>query len=385
MKPYCADRLLKTAQEQTGLSDFGPDDFMEGFTRFIASINVQGEISEAHSQNFEERMLRLLMNRLWFAKDLADHPEISDEDISAPVIIVSLPRTGSTKLHRMLSASGDFQALLMWRAHMFARIPGLDDGGKARRVRETRDYEKWMYEVSPESITGHPMFTEEAEEDQLLSEFTFRDFYCSNVFNVPDYAQWLVQADQEPRFSYFRKQIQYLQWQQKPKRSSPWLLKSPLHLGGESDLTRIFKNPRFIVTHRDPVKCMPSIANPVRYMRKMYSDHDTASELGPSLTGIFSHKTLEHMKWRDSHSEFGVLDLSMREITEDAIGTAQKIYDFLGMTLSSIAKAEIQNWEQRNPIEKHGKNVYTAEGFGTTDDDIRRAFRPYIERFSEFL
>jgi hypothetical protein len=284
----------------------------------------------------------------------------------------------------MLSHSGDFQTLPLWRAHMFARIPGLEDGGTERRIRETRDYERWMYEASPDLATGHPMFTEEAEEDQLLSEFTFRDFYCSNVFNVPDYAAWLATADATPRYSYLRKQIQYLQWQQQ-QRSAPWLLKNVLNMGSESELTGIFEAPRFIFTHRDPVKCMPSIANPVRYMRKLYSDHDTSSGLGPALTGIFSHMALEHIKWRDRHPEVEVLDLSMREITVDGVGTAQKVYDFLGMPLSAAAKSAIQNWEKRNPIEQHGKNVYSAEGVGTTEDDIRHAFAPYIERFSAFL
>jgi hypothetical protein len=92
-----------------------------------------------HWQPFQERVLRLLVNRLWFAKDMAEHPEISDEKIRAPAIIVSLPRSGSTKLHRMLSHSGDFQTLPLWRAHMFARIPGLEDGGTERRIqRDTR-------------------------------------------------------------------------------------------------------------------------------------------------------------------------------------------------------------------------------------------------------
>ena len=384
MKMFDAEELLKTAQEQTGLRDFGPDDFMEGYLRFIASINTQGEISDRHWQPFRERVLRLLQNRLWFARDLAEHPEIADEKIKAPAIIVSLPRSGSTKLHRMLSASGDFQTLPLWRAHMFARIPGLADGGKERRIQETRDYERWMNEVSPDLNTGHPMFTDEAEEDQVLSECTFRDFYCSNVFNVPDYADWLARADTTPRYSYLRKQIQYLQWQE-PQRAAPWLLKNVLNLGGETELSRTFEAPRFIVTHRDPGKCMPSIANPVRYMQKLYSDHDTASLLGPALTEIFSQKALVHVKWRASNPEVPVLDLSMREISVDGVGTAQKVYDFLGMPLSAAAKTAIQDWEERNPFEQHGRNVYSAEGVGTTTDDIRRAFAPYIERFAEFL
>jgi len=384
MKTFDANELLRAAEETTGLRDFGPNDFMEGYTRFISSINAQGEISDRHWQPFRERVLRLLVNRLWFAKDLAEHPEISDEEIKAPVIIVSLPRSGSTKLHRMLSASGDFQTLPLWRAHMFARIPGLADGGKERRIEQTRSYERWMNEVSPDLNTGHPMFTDEAEEDQVLSECTFRDFYCSNVFNVPEYAGWLAGADTAPRYSYLRKQIQYLQWQGQ-QRSAPWLLKNVLNLGGETELIRTFEAPRFIATHRDPGKCMPSIANPVRYMQKLYSDHDTASLLGPALTQIFSHKALEHVKWRASNPDVQVLDLSMREISVDGVGTAQKVYDFLGMSLSAAAKTAIQNWEERNPLEQHGRNIYSAEGVGTTEGDIRQAFAPYIERFAEFL
>jgi hypothetical protein len=384
VKAFDADELLNAAREMTGLSDFGPDDFREGYTRFIASINSQGEICDRHWQPFRERVLRLLVNRLWFAKDLADHPEIADEEIKAPVIIVSLPRSGSTKLHRMLSASGDFQTLPLWRAHLFARIPGLPNGGQARRIQQTRDYERWMNEVSPDLNSGHPMFTDEAEEDQVLSECTFRDFYCSNVFNVPDYAAWLAGADSTPRYSYLRQQIQYLQWQE-GRRAAPWLLKNVLNLGGESELIRTFGAPRFIATHRDPGKCMPSIANPVRYMQKLYSDKDTASLLGPALTGIFSHKAVEHVKWRAANPEVPVLDLGMREISVDGVGTAQKVYDFLGMPLSAAAKTAIRNWEARNPHEQHGRNVYSAEGVGITEDAIRQAFAPYIERFAEFL
>ncbi len=341
MKPFSVDELLNTAKGETGLSDFGPADFMEGFIAFIDSINAQGEISDARRQKFEERMSRLLMNRLWFAKDLCDHPEIADEDVSSPVVIVSLPRTGSTKLHRMLSASGDFQSLLMWKAHMFARIPGLEDGGKARRIQDTRDYEKWMYEVSPESITGHPMFTEEAEEDQLLGEFTFRDSYCCGVFNVPSYTQWLMQADMQTSFDYFVKQIKYLQWQDPAPKRLPWLLKSPIHLGEEAHLSKVFSNPRFIMTHRDPVKCMPSIANPVRYMQKMYSDFDIAPSLGAAMTELFGYKALQHVKWRDLNPDVQILNLSMREITNDGIATAQKVYDF-GSSVKPVGELRLR-------------------------------------------
>src|SRR5206468_12116787 len=90
------------------------------------------------------------------------------------IIITSLPRTGSTKLHRLLGASGDFQVVEYWKGHMFARIPGALHGGRDQRIAETRVYEKWLYEVSPDMITGHPVFTDEAEEEMQLFEYSFR-------------------------------------------------------------------------------------------------------------------------------------------------------------------------------------------------------------------
>ena len=103
------------------------------------------------------------------------------------------------------------------------------------------------------------------------------------------------------------------------------------------------------------------------------------------MTGMWSQKALAHLQWREANPDVQVLDLSMREITNDGPGTAQKVYDFLGMTLSTNALGAMQHWEEKNPIEKHGKNTYTAQGFGTTDDDIREAFAPYIERYADFL
>ena len=123
-----------------------------------------------------------MRNRLWFAKDLAEHPQIINEDAGSPIIIASLPRTGSTKLDRMLGALGDFHTLTLWKANMFARIPGLPDGGRTRRIAETREFEHWMYATSPEILQGHPMFTDEPDEDHLLTEYTFRSSYCGGLF-----------------------------------------------------------------------------------------------------------------------------------------------------------------------------------------------------------
>jgi hypothetical protein len=386
MSQLTVDGLLKTAQQRTGLSDFGPDDFREGLDVLVEGLNTEAGIrADRWEQVREQRILRLLMNRLWFAKDLNDHPEILDEDLGAPVIMAGLPRTGSTKLHRILAATGGFQVLRFWSANMFARIPGEPDGGRARRIHETRAQEKWMYEASPGLHHGHPLYTDEAEEDQWIMEATFRHPVIFGLFDSPKYAKWIAQADMQPTFDYFLKQLKYLQWQF-GERGKPWLIKTPPHLGSEEFLTGIFdKKPSFIFTHRDPAKCISSIVSTVMVMRMLYTDRDTSHTFGAGALAVFSHCANEHMKWRDTKPDNPMLDLGFRDITEHGVDTVRKVYAFLGMPFTDEAARGAQQWEAANPKDKHGKAAYSAAALGSTDEDIRRAFTTYIDRYSAYI
>ncbi len=385
MTAFDVNDLLATARDRTGLSDFGPNDFMEGLTILIKGINKSGLIRDDRSGDLRERFLNMLVNRLWFAKDLADHPEIEDEDIGSPVIIASLPRTGSTKLQRFLGASNDFQALRLWSVSRFARIPNMADGGKAERIRQTYEYEKWMYDVSPEIAKWHPMHTEEPEEDCFLMESTFRDTLNFGITGATDFIEWFNHADRQPAFDYFISVIKYLQWQFPSDRHKPWVFKNPFHLGAEARLAQIHKNPRFIITHRDPVKCMPSVTHTIMAVRKMYSHVDTSQNLASEMLEACSRQTVEHMKWRDSNPDAPVLDLSFREVTQGGAAVAKKIYDFLEMDFSEASQANVQAWEDRNPRDKHGRTSYSPDEIGMSDAEIRAAFSPYIDRFSDYM
>lgn len=385
MKRFDVQELLQTAMERTGLSDFGPNDFLEGLTVLVNGINDEAEVRVDRWADVYGRLQRLLINRLWFAKDLSDHPDILDVDEGSPIIIASLPRTGSTKLHRILAATGDFQYLTLWKAHMFARIPGVENGGEARRIEETEAYEEWIYETSPAILTGHPLFTHAAEEDQWLTECTFRHPLVVGMFDSMRYAHWLFTADMHPTFEYFLTQIRYLQWQSGLSKSKPWLLKTPNHLGNEASLTTCFKSPRFIVTHRDPIKCIPSITSTAMAMRSLYSDRDGSVSFGAAALQLFAGAVDTHIAWRDQNPDVPILDLGFDEINRNAVAAARKVYDFCGMDFSPRAQAAIEAWEADNPREKHGASSYSSAAIGTSDQAIRDLYSRYYERYAEYI
>ncbi|MFT7529888.1 MAG: hypothetical protein ACI9FD_000891 [Gammaproteobacteria bacterium] len=390
MKAFDAEKILQEARNITGLVDFVGNEFAEAFNQLISSINIQCEISEERWEHLHNRFLTLLLNRLWMGKDLSEHPEIHNEQINSPIIIVSLPRTGSTKLHRMLGASPDFQRLTMWQTHRFARIPGEPEGGVDKRVQQNREYEHWMQTASPDILSGHPMLTDEPEEDQWLSECTFRQPMTPVMLNAPEYSSWLMQQDPQPVYDFLLLQLKYMQWQNRQlhgdaEASKPWLLKSPNHLGMESFLTGIFANPRFIYTHRDPVEVAPSGSFMVRHFRRLYSDQWQLDDIGDALVKMVAQMATLHLQWRNTQPDLKALDLSFKDITFHGDQALRQVYSFLNLPLSEQAEKAMARWETNNRQNKHGKNSYSLSEMGMTPEDVRTLFAGYIAQYQEYL
>ena len=127
MANISADALIKAATEQTGLSDFGEELTLEGFHKFVAAVNNRPDFLPDRQPRLEQNLQQLLENKLRYQRDLKQHPEINDQPLLPPVAIVSLPRTGTTKLQRMLSSTNQFQDLMFWQSQMPARITELPD------------------------------------------------------------------------------------------------------------------------------------------------------------------------------------------------------------------------------------------------------------------
>jgi hypothetical protein len=120
-------------------------------------------------------------------------------------------------------------------------------------------------------------------------------------------------------------------------------------------------------------------------MRNLYSDEAISPLLAPALTGIFSQCAIAHIEWRDRHPEVPVLDLSYKEINEDGMSAARRIYEFLDMPLSTDAERAMQRWQQDNGKDKHGKNIYSNEDLGIPEGEMRRLFAPYLDRYAAYL
>ena len=389
MKHFDVKTLLATAGERTGgLTDFGVPDCMDALEALVLSLNESGEVAADRWDVVFEYIVRLLVDRLLFAKDLAEHPEILDEELLPPVAIVGLPRTGSTKLQRMLGAADKFQNLLWWHMHRFARLPGEKDGGVEQRFLETKEYEQWVYEQCPEMKMGHPRYADAPEEEQILQESMFPPVLAVH-FSGADYTQERLMAyDPQPMYDYMAKQLKYLQWQFYRGQRKPWVLKSPTNLGFEAQMVESFgRETKFICPHRDPINVVCSIAKTAEYYRKVFSDvltEEKTHSLGDNMINALSYGIQSQMAWRQANPDVEFLDVSFNDVNENPLEVLHSIYEFLDLELNDSVVTKVQEWNEEQKA-SHKKNVYSLEYFGLTEERVYQAFESYLNHFDDYI
>jgi len=118
-----AAALMTAASAEAGLSDFRDDEFHEPLQRFLQSAREEARMGDMGVATLAQDTIRLLTNRLLLQADLTAHPEIVDEDVSDPIVIVGNPRTGTTKLQRMLGAHPRIQSVKLWQILFPGRLP----------------------------------------------------------------------------------------------------------------------------------------------------------------------------------------------------------------------------------------------------------------------
>ncbi|HWY24688.1 MAG TPA: hypothetical protein VNX47_07200, partial [Nevskia sp.] len=64
MNQLSVAELLSAAEQQTGLTQFGPDNFREGLDALVAGINGSGLTLPGRDQDLRRDLVRLLVNRL---------------------------------------------------------------------------------------------------------------------------------------------------------------------------------------------------------------------------------------------------------------------------------------------------------------------------------
>ncbi|MGN6678368.1 MAG: sulfotransferase, partial [Streptosporangiaceae bacterium] len=106
--------LHASAIRLTGLEDFGADDYTDGLAVLLESYARDENLTPLGSKMSRVFLRGSLVARLISEAGWRQHPEYAAVGIDRPIFVTGLPRTGTTALHRMLTADPAHQGLELW-------------------------------------------------------------------------------------------------------------------------------------------------------------------------------------------------------------------------------------------------------------------------------
>lgn len=379
--------LLREAQARTGLSDFGGEGFLEPLGVLCASLDTEAPLSPAGRLQHRERLLDFLSRRLTLFEWVRRHPEILDEDIGVPVVIVGLPRTGTTMLYRMLSAAEGLQAPLYYEANRLA--PDFDwdfDPAHDARIAAGHAEVAAMNAAMPELASIYPFQAMAPEESIYLYRGAFLSTGEQSQALVPSYDAWFRTADKTPAYEYLKLAAQFLQWQRRRSgrlaEGARWLFKTPDHIHGLQELLNVFPGVHIIQTHRDPIVTIPSICSFIHVLHSTSVARDDAHDIGDAWSAMFAASMKKALAIRAANPG-RFLDVWYRDTVANPRKVAEDVFGFIGQPLTAAGWNEMQKWRDANQREARPAHAYTLAEFGLTEDRIREEFKDYRAAFIE--
>ncbi|EHB55622.1 hypothetical protein MycrhDRAFT_2816 [Mycolicibacterium rhodesiae JS60] len=379
--PLDPQQLMRDVAAKESLDNYGDLSFVEPMTVFFESVAAEANLNAAGVMGLEADAQRWLTNRLRLQAELTRHPQILDEDVSDPIVIVGVPRTGTTKLHRMLGCDPGVQTLPFWRILNPAPFPDAREGEVDPRLVLARGHVEAMSAQAPDVLELHPFVADEPEEEVLLLEMTCRSPSAVLFFRAPTYTSWLLDQPQRPLYEELKLFLQHLQWQNGGRKGRPWVLKSPCHLGRINAILDVFPGATLVHCHRDIATSMTSTCNLIAAARLMRTDELDPLEVGSSMLDLWSREWAANLEQRQQlGKDAQILDVNYGMIRYDALAVIRDIYSSRGAQLSAESEASMLGWEDTHHA-RTGDYQHSAEYYGLTKERIDEAFADYCTRF----
>ncbi len=364
---------MAEAMEETGLSDFGPGDFREGLDVLLDSLEHDADLNPARDASVIGDLRRRLANRLEVEAWYREHPELEKLSLRGPVDINGLPRTGTTALANMMSLDPQFRCLRGWEQAEPCPPPILDEeANDPRRLQALQE----MEQTPPELKSMHLYDIDAAMEDTEVLGMAFHgQQYTLPVYGYHD---WWRKADLGPTYQYHRRVVTLLQSRRPPDL---WLFKAPHHKFHLEAIASAYPDVRFVMTHRDPAKVVPSYVSIVSMIFPMADGERDLRRLGREISEHLRIGMENAIAARARLGEERFIDVYHRELNADPMGNLERVYAFLGLELRPEIRQALITWQQDNRSGAYGKHQYTAEQYGLSTDQLRSDYEFYIRRF----
>ena len=315
------DDLRRAATAITGLDDFGDSWWEEPFTRLCTALDDEAQLHLPGRLRTRGELQLILQNRLRLVDLWSRTPAVTDETVAAPIIVTGLGRSGTTFLHELLACDPDNRPPLLWELlHTVPYQPDLSP-------RRCDDEITLMDEIVPAFTAMHENGGALPTECIFAFAHQFSSDVYTGLYNVGSYTIWRSGQDQRPIYDWHKRHLQTLQ-HLTPTPTTRWVLKAPSHLSALPLVFATYPDARVVITHRDPLRVIGSLADLMATLHHMHAEH-----VDHAVLVEFMAMGLElQMDGVTAERDAGALppdqisDVIYHDLTKDPLGTIETLY-----------------------------------------------------------
>ncbi len=371
LAPTRLDRvaLIDGARRRTGLQDTGDERFLEGLDRILSES--AGRYSAFGDALLHDFLARGLETRLRSVDYVKRHPDVLDVPITEPIVILGLPRSGTTSVQNLLATSLGNAHLAFWELMSVTPVDEIDlEADERRRVRDLARVLRVVALFAPELDRIHHATPTTPEEDWHLLVPSFHALTFQSAFGLEEYGHWLQhEADMEWAYRELRQRLQIILHQRPRQRL---VLKCPDHLWFIDALLEVFPDARIVQTHRDPVQCITSYTSMVSLQERLLMGRIEWEPLAARLTDFLLGGARRGEEARSRHEDGRFFDVPFDALVRDPAAVVRGISDHFGLPAPS--ESSIRSELARPRADRPGSHRHSHVRLGLEPEVVHHRF-----------
>ncbi|WP_426573738.1 sulfotransferase family protein [Aquihabitans sp. McL0605] len=372
------DELVEAACRQAGSTDLGPDSWREPLEVLVHAWNTEAALNEFGVSAATDMAVGFLANRLEVEQWYARHPEIDDEEIVAPLFGLGMPRTGSTATSYLIAQDPARRSLRVWEAGKPCPPPETATEHTDPRIAEAQAGIDFTNEMFPGFAGMIPTEAEGPQECLLLLALDFRSQIFEGLAHIPTYSRYLLETDLEPTYRYHQRVLKLLQWRCGP---TSWSLRTPAHMHSIEALDAVYPDARFLMTHRDIGKVLPSLCALYDTLSCVLTERPDPVAIGTQNLELWRISLERLIAFRERGNDHRFHDLAFEDVQRDPIGSMERLYADLGDELTPETRRGMEAWWADASKDRSGPGRYDPAAYGLDLAAIQEQFAFYYDRF----
>jgi Sulfotransferase family len=368
--------LHASATRITGLADFGADDYRDGLAVLLESCARDAGLTELGVKVHRAFLRGALVARLLSEAGWARHPGYAEVSIERPIFVTGLPRTGTTALHRLLTADPAHQGLELWLTEVPQPRPPRDTWERDPAFCRIQAAYERHHVAHPEFMGVHYMAADQVEECWQLLRQSMRSVSYECLAHLPSYSAWLAGQDWTGAYRRHRRNLQLIGL---PDRGRRWVLKNPSHLFALDALLRVYPDALVIQTHRDPRAAIASVCSLAAQASAGWSSAFAGEEIGRDQLELWARGLERFTAERARHDPAQFFDVDYPEFVADPERTVEAVYAHFGLGLTGPARAAMAALRAHSaPAAVGPAHRYALSDFGLTEGEVAERFAWYL-------